>query len=343
MFTETLTASHFILPGFYIFGGVFIGYVFEKIVFHELRKLAEKTSWEGDDVIIKALKLIAVVWLGLLGAYLAMRDLPFEPARYEIIQTGILIAFVVAATWFATRLAAGFVRLYTSVEGSPIPSSSIFINLTRLAVLLVGGLIILQILEQPITPLLTAAGVGGLAIALGLQDTLASLFSGLNIMVSKKINIGDFVELESGEQGYITDINWRYTTIKQLSNDFLIVPNASLAKETIKNYSLPKEDKSVRIKCGVGYNSDLEHVEQIVIATANEVIKKHDAAVKDKEPTVRFHTFGESSIDFTLYMRAKRFADQFELKHDMIKALHKRFAKENIEIPYPQVDVHQRK
>jgi len=99
----------------------------------------------------------------------------------------------------------------------------------------------------------------------------------------------------------------------------------------------------VLIDAGVSYNSDLEHVEKVVKEVGTEIIKKNEGGVKEFEPLVRFHTFGDSSIDFTVILRVTEFVNQYLVKHEFVKALHKRFNEEGIEIPFPQRVVHMEK
>ena len=106
--------------------------------------------------------------------------------------------------------------------------------------------------------MLTALGVGGLAVALALQDTLGNLFAGLQIVASKQVRPGDYLLLESGQEGSVTDIAWRYTTLRTQSNNLVVVPNAKLGQSIITNFQLPDQPLSVIIEFGVAYSSDLE-------------------------------------------------------------------------------------
>ncbi|MFC1597998.1 mechanosensitive ion channel family protein [Patescibacteria group bacterium] len=332
---DTITASIYTVPAFYILGGLVIGYAFEKLIFVQLHNFAKKTKWKGDDVVIKATKGIMMIWFGLLGGYLAVRALAFTEQIEDIITKALLIAVVISVTWFVQRLAVGFIKLSMANGKGVLPSTSIFMNLTRLGVWLLGGLVVLQILDQPVTPLLTAMGIGGLAIALGLQETLANLFSGINLIASKKISPGDYVKVSSGEEGFVNDINWRYTTLKEFGDNMVVIPNAQLSKAIFTNYSIPSAEKSVRVKLKVEYNSDLEFVEKTIIDEAKKTIRAIEGAVSDYEPVLRYKEFDDSGIALSIIMRARQFTDQFELKHEFIKRLHKRLKKEGIEIPYP--------
>ena len=124
-------------------------------------------------------------------------------------------------------------------------STSILVNTIELVVYLTGFLFMLQSFGISIAPLLTALGVGGLAVALALQDTLSNLFSGINILLSKQTKVGDYIKLSSGEEGIVSDMNWRSTTIQQTSNNMVVVPNQKIATSIITNYALPDAECSL--------------------------------------------------------------------------------------------------
>jgi small-conductance mechanosensitive channel len=228
------------------------------------------------------------------------------------------------------------------IEGT-LPATSLFANLTKLLVFLLGALIILQTLNISVTPILTALGVGGLAVALALQDTLSNLFSGLQIIASNQVRLGDYVKLESGEEGYVIDITWRNTAIRALPNNMVIVPNSKLASTLVTNYHQPEKEMSVLVQVGVSYQSDLKKVEQITIDVAQEVMQEVEGGVREFEPFIRYHTFGDSSVNFSVILRGREFTDQFLIKHEFIKRLHERYQQERIEIPFPIRTIHIKK
>jgi small-conductance mechanosensitive channel len=202
-------------------------------------------------------------------------------------------------------------------------------------VFIVGLLVILNTLGISITPILATLGIGGLAVALALQDTFSNIFSGFYIVISKQIRTGDYIKLDSGEEGYVIDINWRTTKIRMLSNNMVLVPNEKLTKVIVTNYYLPDKELAVLIDVGVHYKSDLKVVEKVTCEVAGEVMKMVQGGVVDFEPFIRYHTFSDSSIKFTVILRGKEFVDQYLIKHEFIKRLHERYRKEGINIPYP--------
>ena len=211
---------------------------------------------------------------------------------------------------------------------------------SRWVVFVIGGLIILRSLGISITPILGTLGVGGLAVALALQDTLANVFSGIYMTLARHVRIGDFVKLESGEEGYVFDIGWRATKVRMLPNNVVIIPNSKLSQSVITNYYMPVQEMSVLVQVGVHYDSDLKHVEKVTIEVGEEVLKEVQGGVAGFKPFIRYHTFNDFSIDFSVILRAKEFVDNYMIKHEFIKRLHERYNKEGIVIPFPIRDVY---
>ena len=327
--------AHWIVPAIYIVGGLVVGWVLEKIVLAELRHIAKKTPWKGDNVIINSLRGMVIIWLLIAGIYGAILSIPMSPSLLALLKQILLVVVILSGTLVIAKITAGFVSIYVQRDDVPLPSTSIFRNLTKLLVFLIGIMVILQSLGISITPILTALGVGGLAAALALQPTLANLFSGLQIIVAKQLNPGDYVKLDSGEEGYVTDVTWRNTTIRALPNNMIIVPNSRMASGIITNYYQPQQETSVLIQVGVSYDSDLKKVEKVTIEIGKEVMKEVEGGVPDFEPLIRYHTFDDSSINFTVVLRTKEYVGQYLIKHEFIKRLHERYDKEGINIPFP--------
>ncbi len=225
------------------------------------------------------------------------------------------------------------VRTHGPTIDRALPVTTLTENLVRIVVVILGLLVILAGLGLSITPMLTALGVGGLAVALALQDTLANLFAGVYLTVAKHIRIGNYIKLSSGEEGYLVDIDWRASRLRQLSNNTVLVPNAKLSQSIITNYDSPEPELMVTIEASVDYTSDLDRVERIATEVARDVMRAVPGGVAAFDPLVRFHTFGDPGIGFSVILRAQEFVDQYLIKHEFVKRLHKRFLAEGVIIP----------
>ncbi len=315
---------------------ILVGLIVRRVLLSKLRKIAAKTKWKGDDVVVNALKGgVLYLCLILLGLYVVISVLPLSKDIVHLLKNIILAIIVLSVTWFMTNVATGFLDLYSGRFKDAIPQSTIFKNLTKIIIVAIGFLVILQTFGISITPILTAFGIGGLAVALALQDTLSNLFSGIQIILSKQVKTGDYIKLESGEAGYVMDITWRNTTIRMLPNNIIIIPNSKLASIIITNYCLLEKEMSLLIQVGVSYDSDLKKVERVTIEVAREIMKTLTGGVTEFEPFIRYHTFDDFSINFTVILRAREFVDQYLVKHEFVKKLHERYNQEGIEIPFP--------
>ena len=336
MLTEPLDLAHVIAAPSFFAGGIVLGILADLFV---RRRLAKRTgtitSWGGDDIILGALRRVILIWFAIAGAWAALFILPLEP-RLESIASKSLVAILILTTTIAiARVAADAVRAYALRSQGTAGSSSIFVTLVRLAIYVIGLLVLLQMLGISITPLLTALGVGGLAVALALQDTLANLFAGLHVIGSRKVRLGDYIRIDSGEEGYVIDINWRNTSIRSLPGDVVVVPNANLANANLTNFYQPKRETAVIAKASVAYDSDLAHVERVAIEVGRDAMRTLSITIPDFDPFVRFNEFDDSGINLSVIMRVREYTDRYELIHVFIKRLHERFREEGIEIPYP--------
>ena len=324
-----------------------IGYIVRGIVFWRLAAWSKKTETQLDDIIVAAIKAPFVIWFVMLGLYLALQalalpaDLATEAnnARLDKVilfcNKILMVLGYLSITFTLANMVGKIVQVYASHLETALPVTSLTRHVSRIIIFCLGIMIILHKLEINIAPILATLGVGGLAVALALQDTLANVFAGFHIIAAKQIRIGDFVKLETGEEGYVTDISWRTTKVRMLPNNVVLVPNDKLAKAIVVNYYLPDKEMEVVVQLGVHYDSDLGKVEQVTVDVARQVMREVPGGVPTFEPLVRFHTFADSSINFNVKLRAKEFTDQHLIRHEFIKRLQQRYAKEGIVIPYP--------
>lgn len=342
-FFETFTwLDMWLAPMITIFIGVAAGWIFKTFLKARISRLIEKSKWQGDDLIFQSVQSHIIYWFFLIALYMALNGLDVEGSSLDSFSQYIsyiskitMMLLILSVTMVISKISVGMMELWALSKGTAFPSTAIFTNLARIIIIMIGVLIILQSFGLSITPLLTAFGVGGLAVSLALKDTLADFFAGLHILLSQKVRINDFVELDSGQMGYVSNITWRNTTLKERTNNLITIPNSKLSNAITKNYDVLDTSYLVKISGGVAYDSDLDQVEKVIIEVAKSVIKDLDTAKKGHPPAIRFQEFGDSSINFTVYMRAVKYGDHHPVKHEFIKRLHKRFDEEGIEIPFP--------
>ncbi len=322
-------------PLFIIIGAVFLGWLFKKFIYGYLQKLAKRTAFKMDDLLLESVARQIIIWLGLAAIYYIAKTTDFlQPYSTNLIKIVALI-LIVTITFAISKFLIGMIDVWSANQGRSLPSTIIFVNLIRAIILTIGLLVALDFIGVSITPMLTALGVGGLAISLALKDTLSDVFAGLHILLSKKVEVGDFIELESGQTGNITNITWRNTTILERTNNVYNVPNSRLSNAIIKNFDAVDKTFSARIPVGVAYESDLDHVEKITIEVAKEVIREIKGHDPNFTPFIRYSDFGESSINFKVFFKVLDYGAQYPIIHNFIKKLLIRYNKEGITIPFP--------
>jgi len=329
----TDTTRGLVTAGFILVVAMIAGFIVERILVSSIRKLAATTEGKLDDVIASAIKGIARWVFLLIGLYYAIPFLPIPESMDKEITVGFRIAFLVVAVIVVSRFASGIAAHYAHrLLPSSVSLAKVVVNV---AVFTIGLLVIFQTMGIAIAPIITALGVGGLAVALALQDTLANFFAGINILASRQIRPGDYIRLDAGQEGVVYDISWRTTTLRVPRNQFIIVPNTKLAQAIVSNFNVSEHALSLPVTAAVTYGSDLAKVERIAKEAANDVIKRVEGSLPDSEPAVRFHTFTDLGIRFDVIIRSKQFTDQGLLRHELIKALQQRFTAEGVEIPSP--------
>ncbi|MDP8265762.1 MAG: mechanosensitive ion channel family protein [Candidatus Aceula meridiana] len=306
-------------------------------IFRAFRKAADKTKTKADDIFLNALDFPLVLLVFASGWLFLEKTTPFlgniEMAKFVVL--GFKAIVIVSVVLFIDKLISSLLLSYSNKVDILKTSGGVARSIARVLVIGIGFLILLDSFGVSITPIIASLGIGSLAVALALQPTLENFFSGIQLVVDKPIKVGHFVKLESGEEGYVHRIGWRSTWIRMLPNNMVVIPNKSLVSSRVTNYYYPEKEMAVLVQVGVHYESDLEHVEKVTIEVGKETMKEVTGGVPEFEPFTRYHTFDDFSINFTVILRAKEFVDNYLIKHEFIKRLHNRYAKEGINIPYP--------
>lgn len=324
----------------FIAGGLLVGFLVKKLISPFFKKIVSHTNWKGDDLILENLSKWTIPWLVALGIFLGWKRIKLDQKFHHWMENGLMIFYVFSITWIVANVLSGLTKVHNAQDNKESPSSSIIGNIIKVIVYSLGILVILQSLGISITPILTALGVGGLAVALALQDTLSNLFAGIQVVSTRKINAGDYIKLESGHEGFVEDVNWRYTTLNTADNNTIIIPNSKLAGVIVSNYFHPNKEVVFNIDVGVDYNSDLEKVEAVTIEVLKEIQQLYPDCVRNFEPFIRFQKFDDSSINLKAFLKTNTYGGQFLIKHELMKKLFKRYKEAGINIPFPVRDVY---
>jgi len=321
-------------------GSFFVGLIFEWIIIKTFIAMTKNTRWKWDDVIAESFSHAFIIWFMVVGVFIA-KDMSPMDADTSLLVGKIAWAFALfMAVLVLSRLTYGFIRLATVSFAGSMPSGTLLPNTGRVLVLIVGIVFILNNFGFDIAMILGTLGIGGLAAALAFQDTLSNLFSGFQMLAARKVRTGDFIELGSGEIGYVTDISWRETTLRDFNNNLIIIPNSRVATSIVTNFNLPISDIYVEIVCGVGYDSDLRKVEEVTREVAEQTYRE----VFEEDPlgiSFMYLEFGDSSINWKTKVLVKEFGSRMKFQHPFIINLHERYKQEGIDIPFPIRTVYQ--
>ena len=251
----------------------------------------------------------------------------------------IVIALLAVILVRSVRASLTWYGSYVAPQDKTGPIDSRLVGPLRrfltLIIYALAGMLILDQLNISISPLIAGLGIGGLAVALALQPTLSNFFAGTYLFSDKVVSPGDFIELENGLLGYVSEIGWRSTRIRTPFNNMVIIPNSRLADSILTNYYGPSMEIGVIVECGVSYSSDMSNVETLALEVAKEVITELPEGLDNADPWFGYSKFGESNIDFWVWVTAKDRISSFKLKSELMKRLHQRFNEHGIEINYP--------
>lgn len=336
---------HLTIPIIILVIAFFIGVALNSMLNNKIDRHMKTEEGTIKYIFFNALKGVPISFCVVVGLYWIVNTSELPTGVVTFFSYILFTSIIFTITRVVERTLSGFIRLKFS-SSSDSSQSTLLDTIFKLAVYASGLLVVLNYYGISIAPIITAMGVGGMAIAFGIRETLENIFSGLQIIISKQIRVGDYIKLSTGDEGKVTDINWRFISIMPANEgSVVVIPNKVIAGAVSTNYSMPRDDIVVVVPIGVGYESDLEKVERVTIEVARELMMKideyepqFDSKGVDRNPlapVVRYQKFNDSSIDFNAVMHVTKFTSQYLLKHEFIKKIKVRFSAEGINIPYP--------
>jgi small-conductance mechanosensitive channel len=305
-------------------------------------KFTSFTATDLDDRILQRVTPPTTLLVIFAGLYLAVKSLPLAEKAHNIVS-GIAFVLTMAILtnifyraidevllWYASRLA-------DSDRGGL--DKQLLPLVEKLATIFLVGtalIIILKHFNYDILSLVTALGIGSLAIGMAAKDTLANMISGFTLMIDRPFRIGDRIQLTSGQFGDVIDIGLRSTRIKTVDNTLLIIPNSDLCNTTVINQAFPDHRTKGRINIGVAYGSDIEQVKRVMTAVALEI----GEVLRDPAPESFFTAFGDSALQMALIFWVEDYTKLFAVTDRINLLLLKRLTENSIAIPYPTRTVH---
>ena len=320
---------------------VVVAAIFHKLLFPLILRLTAKTPTDLDTRMVRATRLPMTAGIIVLGIYLSVTlPLELDAGPRSVLDNAAGVLGLVLGVIAVASAASQVFGWYIDSVGASSPSRMglrmlpLLRRITSAVIYAIGGLLILDLLSLNINPLVASLGIGGLAVALAIQPTLANLFAGTYVMTEGIIKPGDYIQFDGGTAGYVVEVSWRSTRLRTWANNLVVVPNAKFAETIITNYNEPRPAVNVWLTCGVSYDSDLEQVERVSREVMIEALDSSPEAVKDYGAWFAFDKFDDSNVNFWLFVQAKDRWGSFVLQSELIKGLHRRFKDEGIVINY---------
>ena len=321
---------------------ILLAVAFNRLVYPLLLRITHWTPTDLDAKLLLSVRRPLTLLTVVVGAYIALSvPLDLTNRQQDAVNTaavslGIVLGAMALASlipaglnWYVENLAH---RTQYGLDTRLVPLAR------RLSIALVygfGAVLVMDQLGINISPLIAGLGLGGLAVALAIQPTLANIFAGTYVMTEGVVSPGDYVELEGGVSGYVLDVSWRSTRIRTWRNNLVVVPNSRFAETIITNYQQPAPAVNVYLTCGVSYDSDLSHVERVSREVMDDMLDTNPQASKEYGGWFGFDSFGESNVNFWLFVQARDRLASFDVQSDLMQRLHRRFKEEGIVINYP--------
>ena len=347
-FSES-TITTLIAAGILLVLSIFLSFMSRVVLKVINRRYTNDSQTAIGQIIVQVIEgplFLFLLSVGILGSYLllAVSNAPvLDPLNNtdEIAITIWRVLVIAIVTFTMARLIDGIIEWYlqniaastnTKWDDTLLPTIR---RIVPMAVYAIGALIAIDSVGVSISPILAGLGIGGLAVALAVQPTLSNFFAGTYVVTEGELKPGDFIELEGGPSGYVEDVGWRSTKIRSRFNNLIIIPNSRMAESIVTNFFSPTPAMNVLVTCGVSYESNLHQVQKLALEEADALINESEDAITETNPFFGFSDFGDSNIDFFIFLQAVDRTGTFRLKSELIKRIHTRFTKENIEINYP--------
>ncbi len=321
---------------------IIVGKIADWVISGVVGRIAHRSANDYDDRIVALIHRPIFLSFVLLGLALATRRVGM-PAAPEFITIGILKTIAIFV-WYGTLASVMklLVKVFSRTTDSKIVQTgmlSLLHNVMKIIVFALTGYFLFLAWDINVTAWLASAGIVGLALSFAAKDTLSNLFAGVSIIMDAPYKTGDFIILDSGERGVVTDIGLRSTRILTRDDIEITIPNGVIGNGKIINEAGgPPSQHRIRVAVGIAYGSDVDQVIDVFEAVAAE----NNDVLATPSPRVRFRQFGESSLDFELLVWIAKPIDRGRVKHELNCAVYKALNKNNIEIPFPQRDLHVR-
>jgi small-conductance mechanosensitive channel len=258
--------------------------------------MAQKARNGWDDQLILAIKGPGRLIFVTIALIFTFHVSPATIQKHSLIIILAKNLLILSVLWLSYRFILVFVQFSRFFSSFNVYSKNYFRMIVNIFFGLIGTLIVLDAIGISVTPILASLGVGSLAIALALQDTLGNFFSGIYTLIDRPVRPGDFVRIDDNVEGIVKRIGWRSTSIDLVSGNEVILPNTKLAQAILTNYDLPVHASTISIPLCVEFNQDIDRIELITLETAKDIQKNSTGADPEFIPSIKFNKIGENGV-----------------------------------------------
>jgi len=284
----------------------------------------------AGHIALDTLRLPSVLWCIAAAVKFGM-EMSIIPGKYNARASTAILAFLIVS--ISMVVASASVRALTAQgrrRGFALALSGMASTLIRVFVFTLGLTALLRLYQVNIAPLLAALGVGGLAVALALQDTLANFFAGIHILIEEPIALGAAIRLSTGEEGVVTDIGWRTTRLRNGDGNVVVIPNTKITSGTLVNYNLPDPRVAADVAVMIGYDADLDQVRRIAI----DQTRACEGVLDTPEPVVFFNPgLLATHLQFTVVFSVANFNQRGSVQSDVRLRIFRRLREEGVPLP----------
>ncbi|MES2765357.1 MAG: mechanosensitive ion channel family protein [Bacteroidota bacterium] len=341
---------NYIAPAIILAFFTIIGLTSRWILSFWFHRIAKKTAFKHDDLILGIIRKPAFYWIFFAGLHIAIKAAPFAnivvPYSAPVLK-GLSLAIF---TYVIARFIVHIIHIRSENRNDGRATTSLIRKVVQFVVYLIGAIVILDSFDIKVTPILTALGIGGLAVALALQDTLSNVFAGIYLTLANQVRVGDYIQMVDAE-GFVKDISWRTTVLRRSDENIVIIPNSKLSQATILNYHVEGAFIRNRIILNVDFSNDPDRVENLLKdvifksghATLDEVSRetqpdgKIRGLLSEPAPLVRFNDFGAATLNFHITFSVSSFEYFYSTRHELLKKIFMRFREEGIAVSVPAV------
>lgn len=310
-----------------------VTYAVEFLLNRGVRAITTRTRSEMDDALVLEISRLVRPAVVLVAVHVIVLALVGPEHRATAMRAALVLSIAVAGFAMA-RFFVNLTDAWVGTDPKLTPLGSPIKLGIKIAVVPVVVVCALQVLEVPVTSFVAALGLGSLAVALALKDTLANMFAGIQLVLDQPIRAGDFVEVDQKVRGVVHEIGLRSTKIRTLENNMIIVPNNTLAQTIVINNDAFDRAYSHRFFVGVSYSSDTRHVQR-VLQDVLDTCGREVEGVLPGPHAVRFVEFGDSALVFRLEVRLEQYPGRRGPLSEMHHRIHERLREEGVEIPFP--------